>query len=147
MFNVAICDDDKNFIQYVEDIIKELGYAEDVKFFYLHNNAPAILQMLSHKPHLRFFCKYSALFYSIQQNSPIKKKFSIKKCLIFSYFSEKKNTSFGKNRSPEKRCPVCVHYCPLYIRYVSTIVYYVSTIVHYALYAFLSSAFMPSSVF
>lgn len=33
MFNVAICDDDKNFIQYVEDIIKELGYAEDVKFF------------------------------------------------------------------------------------------------------------------
>ena len=23
----------KNFIQYVEDIIKELGYAEDVKFF------------------------------------------------------------------------------------------------------------------
>lgn len=32
MFNVAICDDDKNFIQYVEDIIKELGYAEDVKF-------------------------------------------------------------------------------------------------------------------
>ena len=24
MFNVAICDDDKNFIQYVEDIIKEL---------------------------------------------------------------------------------------------------------------------------
>lgn len=33
MFNVAICDDDKNFIQYVEDIIKELWYAEDVKFF------------------------------------------------------------------------------------------------------------------
>ena len=33
MFNVAICDDDKNFIQYVEDVIKELGYAEDVKFF------------------------------------------------------------------------------------------------------------------
>ena len=32
MFNVAICDDDKNFIQYVEDIIKKLGYAEDVKF-------------------------------------------------------------------------------------------------------------------
>ncbi len=25
MFNVAICDDDKNFIQYVEDIIKEFN--------------------------------------------------------------------------------------------------------------------------
>lgn len=31
MFNIAICDDDKNFIQYIKDIIKELGYAGEAK--------------------------------------------------------------------------------------------------------------------
>ena len=33
MFNVAICDDDKNFIQYVEDIIKELEIYKQGKIY------------------------------------------------------------------------------------------------------------------
>ena len=45
MIKIAICDDDKNFIQYVEDIIKELGYAEDVKFFFFFSGEEFLFEI------------------------------------------------------------------------------------------------------